>query len=134
VATLDGGSDGTNSETASDDAGVASADASAAIADGGATPGLGLSPEQVRAVVMASQGAFQSCYEIALARDPDAKGGITIGFQIWTDGRVARADVTSSSLGNPHVERCMVEAFKKLRFPVAQKQTGAMFPFVFKKR
>jgi hypothetical protein len=90
---LGGGSDGTNSETASAsadagvddaDAGVGSTDAGITVADSEALVGRGLSPEEVRSVVLTSQRA--------------------------------------------------VEAFKKFRFPAADKPTGAVFPFMFKKR
>jgi hypothetical protein len=101
---------------------------------GGAKPGQGLSPEQIRRVVLSRQGAFQACYELALAKDPDAKGGVTIAFSVTPGGSVATASVASSSLGNARVEGCMLRQFNRLKFPVADKPTGASFPFMFKKR
>jgi hypothetical protein len=99
---------------------------------GAAKAGQGLSPEQIRRVVLSRQGAFQACYELALAKDPSAKGGVTVSFSVSPGGSVASANVAHSSLGNPRVEGCMLRTFNRLKFPVADKATNAAFPFVFK--
>ena len=115
--------------------GEGSGDGEKKIAGGGASrPGQGLTPEQIRRVVLSRQGAFQACYELALAKDPDAKGGVTIAFSVSPGGSVASASVATSSLGNPRVEGCMLRQFNRLKFPTADKATGASFPFMFKKR
>jgi hypothetical protein len=104
------------------------------IAGGGAAKaGQGLSPEQIRRVVLSRQGAFQACYELALSKDPNAKGGVTVAFSVSPGGSVAGASIASSSLGNPRVEGCMLRQFNRLKFPVADKATNASFPFLFKK-
>lgn len=95
-------------------------------------PGQGLSPAQIQRVVMSRFGAFRACYELALAKDPSAKGGITVGFSISPGGSVASASVSSSSLGNPRVEGCVLRQFNRLKFPTADKGTNAAYPFVFK--
>jgi hypothetical protein len=103
------------------------------IAGGGAAKaGQGLTPEQIRRVVLSRQGAFQACYELALSKDPGAKGGVTVAFSVSPGGSVASASVASSSLGNARVEGCMLRTFNRLKFPVADKPTGSVFPFVFK--
>ena len=103
------------------------------IAGGGAAKaGQGLTPEQIRRVVLSRQGAFQACYELALSKDPSAKGGVTVAFSVSPGGSVASASVASSSLGNARVEGCMLRTFNRLKFPVADKATNAAFPFVFK--
>jgi hypothetical protein len=99
---------------------------------GGSKPGQGLTAEQIRRVVMSRMGAFQACYEMALSKDPDLKGGVTMSFSISPGGSVAAANVASSSLGNARVEGCMLRTFNRLKFPVADKPTSASFPFVFK--
>ena len=95
-------------------------------------PGQGLSPAQIQRVVMSRFGAFRACYELALAKDPSAKGGITVGFSISPGGAVSSASVSSSSLGNPRVEGCVLRQFNRLKFPTADKGTNAAYPFVFK--
>jgi TonB family protein len=98
----------------------------------GSKPGQGLSPEQIRRVVMSRYGAFRACYELALSKDPTAKGGVTVSFSVTPGGSVGSASISSSSLGNPRVEGCMLRTFNRLKFPPADKATGSQFPFLFK--
>src|SRR5262245_16467560 len=49
---------------------------------GGSKPGSGLSPEQIRRVVMSRYGAFKACFELALSKDPNAKGSVTMSFSV----------------------------------------------------
>jgi hypothetical protein len=94
--------------------------------------GQGLSPEQVRRVVMSRQGAFQACFEMASAHDPTLQGNVGISFSISPGGDVSAASVSGSSLKNPRVEGCMLRTFQRLHFPAADKPTNASFPFVFR--
>lgn len=94
--------------------------------------GQGLGPEQIRRVVMSRMGAFTACYEIAAARDPSLKGGVTVNFSISPGGSVSSVSVSNSSLSNPRVEGCITRQFGRLQFPAADKPTNAGFPFVFR--
>lgn len=94
--------------------------------------GMGLSPDQIRRVVLSRMGAFQACYEIATARDPTLKGGVTVGFSITPAGSVTSVGVSNSSLANARVEGCVTRQFGRLKFPAADKPTNASFPFVFR--
>lgn len=100
---------------------------------GGDAPktGQGLTPAQIQRVVLSRYGAFQACFDIALAKDPNAHGGVTIAFSVSPGGSVASASVASSSLGNPRVEGCMLRTINRLKFPTADKATNANFPFKF---
>jgi outer membrane biosynthesis protein TonB len=69
---------------------------------------------------------------MALAKDPDLKGGVTMSFAITPGGSVAAASIATSSLGNARVEGCMLRTFNRLKFPTADKPTNSVFPFVFK--
>jgi hypothetical protein len=95
-------------------------------------PGQGLSPAQIMRVVMSRMGAFQACYEIAAARDPTLKGGVTVSFGISPGGSVTSVSVSNSSLSNPRVEGCISRQFSRLQFPTADKPTNAAFPFSFR--
>ncbi len=115
--------------------GTGTGDGERAVAGGGlAKTGQGLTPEQIRRVVGSRMGAFQACYEIALAKDPSAKGGVTVSFSVSPGGDIASAAIARSSLGNPRVEGCMLRTFNRLRFPTADKATNASFPFLFKNK
>lgn len=94
--------------------------------------GQGLSPEQIRRIVMSRYGAFRACYESAAARNPKLQGGVTVAFTVTPAGSVSGARVSNSSLSSPRVEGCILRQFRRLRFPAADKPTGAAFPFLFK--
>nr|PZN28495.1 MAG: hypothetical protein DIU78_02495 [Pseudomonadota bacterium] len=97
-----------------------------------ARPGQGLSPEQIRRVVVSRMGAFQACYEIALGRDPNLKGNVGVQFSISPGGTVSSVSISNSSLNNPRVEGCLTRQFSRLRFPTADLPTNGSFPFVFR--
>jgi hypothetical protein len=92
----------------------------------------GLSPEQVRRVVMAHIGAVKACYESAAQVNPGLKGGVTVAWQIDPGGSVTSASVAQSSLGNPRVEGCITRQVKNWKFPSSDSPTTvAGFPFKF---
>ena len=92
----------------------------------------GLSPEQIRRVVMAHVGAVRACYDIELQKNPNLKGGVQIGWQIDPSGSVSGANVVSSSLGNPRVEGCVVRQVKTWHFPESGSSTNvSSYPFKF---
>lgn len=94
--------------------------------------GQGLSPGQISRVVNSRAGAFRACYEIAAARDPELKGGVTVSFSITPGGSVSSASVGGSTLGNPRAESCILRQFQRLQFPAADKATGASWPLFFR--
>jgi hypothetical protein len=98
----------------------------------GGKVGSGLTPEQIRRVVMSRIGAFRACFELALSKDPNAKGSVSVSFSVTPGGDIGGASIGNSTLGNPRVEGCMLRTFNRLRFPTADKPTNASFPFVFK--
>ena len=75
-------------------------EAKVAVGAGGALRSGGLSPEQVRRVVMAHIGAVRACYESEAQRNPGLKGGVTVAWQIDAERqrleRVGRADARSA--------------------------------------
>jgi hypothetical protein len=92
----------------------------------------GLSPEQIRRVVMSHIGAVRACYETEAQRNPGLKGGVTIQWQIDPGGNVTTASVGASSLSNPRVEGCVVRQVQKWKFPTSDSPTTvAGFPFKF---
>lgn len=98
----------------------------------GALPGQGLGRAQISRVVRKRKGAFQACYESALARNPGLKGGVTINFSVSSLGKVQSARIANSSLKNKRVEGCVLRMFRRLRFPRADKGTKVNWPLVFK--
>lgn len=92
----------------------------------------GLSPEQVRRVVMAHIGALRACYESEAQRNPGLRGGVTVQWQIDPGGAVSSASVASSTLNNARVEGCITRQVKHWKFPSSDAPTTvAGFPFKF---
>jgi hypothetical protein len=99
---------------------------------GSATAKGGLSPDQIRRVVMSHIGAVRACYESEAQRNPGLKGGVTVQWQIDAGGNVTSASVGGSTLGNQRVEGCIVRQVQKWKFPTSESPTTvAGFPFKF---
>lgn len=99
---------------------------------GAATARGGLSPEQVRRVVMAHIGAVRACYESEAQRNPALKGGVTVAWSIEPGGAASGVTIAQSSLGSPRVEGCITRQVKSWKFPASEAPTTvAGFPFKF---
>lgn len=101
------------------------------VSAGGGSGGGGLSPEQIRRVVMSHVGALRACYESELDKNPSLAGGVTIAWQIAPGGNVTGASLAGSSLGNPRAEGCMLRQVRAWRFPSSDGASSATFPFRF---
>ena len=102
------------------------------IGAGAPTAHGGLSPEQIRRVVMAHQGALRACYDSELARNPNLKGGVTMTWNIDPSGSVASAGVAGSTIGNERVTGCVLRQVKSWHFPASESPTNvAAYPFKF---
>jgi hypothetical protein len=92
----------------------------------------GLSPEQVRRVVMAHTGALRACYEAEAQRNPQLRGGVTVAWQIDPGGTVTTASLAGTTLSNARVEGCIVRQVKTWHFPASDAPTTvASYPFRF---
>jgi hypothetical protein len=107
------------------------------VRDGGsdAAPAVshgGLTPEQVRRVVLAHAGALRACYETEVQRDPNVKGVADVAWTITPNGSVEGATVTGGSLGSPRLESCVVRQVSSWRFPTSDTKTEIVrYPFRF---
>ena len=98
---------------------------------GGVATHGGLSPEQIRRVVMAHRGALQACYEIEAQKDPTLRGGVGVQWTIDPGGGVTSANVSSSTIRNARVEGCVLRQVRSWRFPASDGVTQALYPFSF---
>jgi hypothetical protein len=76
-----------------------------------------LPPELIQKIVRTNYGVFRACYEAGLKKDADLYGRVTARFVIERDGQVRRSDPTCTSMPDRDVVRCVVEGYKKLKFP-----------------
>ena len=93
----------------------------------------GLDKEVIRRVIRAHGDAMKRCYEKELVHTPKLAGKVSVAFTITPTGKVAKAKVAESTVGNAAVEKCVVEAFGKLVFPKPEKgPVEVTYPVVFR--
>ena len=87
----------------------------------------------IERVIKRHLNQIRYCYTRELQKDPDLAGKISVKFVIAADGTVASAEVDTSTLANPVLERCIVSRFQRMKFP-APAGGGVVivrYPFVF---
>jgi hypothetical protein len=88
-------------------------------------------PRQViHRVVRNNDGRFRACYHQGLLRNPALAGTVRARFVIGRDGRVANSIDGGSTLPDPAVTSCIVEAFKAVVFPAPDSPVTVVYPFV----
>ena len=92
-----------------------------------------LDREIIRRVVRRHINEIRYCYEQELARAPMLAGRAAVQFTINASGAVVASVLASSTLANPRVEACAVQAVRRWAFP--QPAGGgiviATYPFTF---
>ena len=91
-----------------------------------------LDKDIIRRIVRAHINEIRYCYNQGLARDPAMKGRVAVKFTIIDTGKVSDSEVSSTSLDDEDVEKCIAKAVKRWKFP---KPTGGgnvivTYPFV----
>ncbi len=72
---------------------------------------------EIQRVIREATGQVRYCYERALAREPTLEGTVRVRFVIAPDGSVTSASVTSSTVGKPDMEECVLQRVRALAFP-----------------
>ena len=76
-----------------------------------------LDKETIRRVIRRHITEVKYCYEQALANNPSLGGRIQVEFTIAASGEVIASVLQSSTMGNPRVENCTVQAVRRWVFP-----------------
>jgi len=101
-------------------------------AAGVATVSGSLPPDVIRKVVQRSMGRIRFCYEQGLAANPSLAGKVKIHFVIASDGTVATATDSDSTLGDPAVTACITRTFLSMVFPAPSGGiVTAVYPLTF---
>jgi len=79
-----------------------------------------LDKEIIRRIVRRHLNEVKFCYEEQLIRQPALAGRIVVQFMIARNGQVLSSVLQSSSMKNPAVERCTVQAVHRWQFPEPQ--------------
>jgi TonB family protein len=111
--------------TESPRAGGVALNAQVRIATGEAEVQGGIFGEDAHRVVRNRQGELRQCYERALRDSGDVSGRMTLALVIGPSGSVARATIQGSTVGNDAVERCIVDATRRWRFPPSRAGESA---------
>ena len=100
---------------------------------GGSLTG-GRSKASIMRVVMQNLAALRYAYNRRLQEKPGLKGTITVKFAIDEFGKVMFCQVVSSTMGDPELEKKIVEKIKRWVFEKIDKPgdvTEVVYPFVF---
>ena len=93
-----------------------------------------LDKDLIRRVVRSHINEVRYCYNQVLARDPNAKGRVSIKFQIDTKGKVVAAIVNESTMKDSSAGTCIATAVLRWTFPAPPAgSTGLVtiiYPFV----
>ncbi len=74
----------------------------------------------IRRIINRHLNEIRFCYEQALTRRPDVQGRVAVKFIIAPTGAVQTAIKASSTVGNPQLEGCIVNAVRRWNFPAPE--------------
>ncbi len=93
-----------------------------------------LDREIIRRIIAKHRPEVKYCYEKELVKHKDLMGKVVVTFIIAGTGRVIKAYIKQSTMGNKAVEQCIVSRVKRWKFP--QPKGGGIvevtYPFIFK--
>ena len=78
---------------------------------------VALRPDEVDKAASRRLRRVRNCYEEALDRSARSYGTIGVGMRVAPDGAVTERFVALSTLGDPKLEACILEAFEGIEFP-----------------
>lgn len=97
-----------------------------------------LGAASVRRYIKQRSGVFYGCYKAKLKADraagidKAAKGKIEVVFSVAPRGHVTSTKVARDTLGAPDVQRCVLDAFRPLRFEESHEGADdVLYTFVF---
>jgi TonB family protein len=73
--------------------------------------------EIIRGAIRPHIDEVKACYEPELAKQPGLSGRIMVQFSISSAGDVIASKLQDSTMNNPTVESCTVQAVRRWRFP-----------------
>ena len=88
-------------------------------ADAGAPTGVkgSLDKEIIRRVIRSHIKEVLSCYEAQLTSYPTLAGKVMVNFTVAASGDVVASTLESSTVNEPRVENCIVQAMRRWQFP-----------------
>ena len=80
------------------------------------TTGKARTLEEIRQTVAANTGSFYLIYQQALERNPGLRGKVVFRIVIQPFGHVSSAEVVSSEINEPELERNLMQQWKRIDF------------------
>jgi TonB family protein len=97
------------------------------------TAGVGSrDPENITAAINKQSASVEYCYQKRAKVNPNLRGRIDLEIEIAPNGKVTRANVITSTLGDRQLDSCILRAVKRWRFGAVD--TGIVrirVPFIF---
>lgn len=90
----------------------------AAVVDSGSAPLAGrLTQQEIGEILSKNAALFNDCYTIGAGKSQSFTGVVTVKATLGPSGSVTDAQVIKSTAKNQKVDTCVVQAFKKIKFP-----------------
>ena len=98
-----------------------------------ATGGKGLPSGEIRKLVRARYPDLRRCYERGLADAASLAGEVRFALRISFDGRVYSVRIQESSLPSGDTQKCLLDVWRSMRFPVPHGAGGVtvVYPVKF---
>ena len=91
--------------------------------------GGALTQDEIRGVVEKHGELFNDCYTVGAGKGQQFTGTVTLKVTLGPTGSVNEAQVAKSTAKNPKVDQCVVDAFKKIKFPAPKAGATSVFTF-----
>jgi hypothetical protein len=76
-----------------------------------------LDKDDIRRIVRGHISEIRVCYEAQMGPPPYPRGRVSTRFAIAASGRVESSCIADSTVKNPRIDRCIVDAILKWEFP-----------------
>ena len=92
----------------------------------------GLTSEAIQETLKTYRGSFFKCYTQLLQKTPGVVGQASISFTIERTGRIAQAELISSSISDGDFKKCLLESVRRVEFKsFAGEPISTVFPLRF---
>ena len=91
--------------------------------------GGAMTQNEIRAHVEKHGDFFNDCYTLGAGKSQQFVAKVTLKVTLGPSGSVSEALVTNSTAKNAKVDQCVVDGFKKIKFPAPKSGATSVFTF-----
>lgn len=92
----------------------------------------GAERDRMLAALKTGDPAISACYQQALGRDPKVYGELVLWIELTADGAVRALKPEFSTLPDPALSACVLDAVRALKFPTPSRDGLTLrYPYVF---